>query len=147
MQPGDMQAVLTARLTREGRALQHVTPTEGIEEVLRFYEEIRADGCDLDGDGDMLLYQWGVYAWSGPEAFELDITRQFVLPDDDEPYQLSLTFNFDPEPELRELGDGNEWCYRPEVLPAFRQFIQLSKPYAALGNRLSRAVELTYEQQ
>ena len=34
----------------------------GIEALLAFYEEDRAEGCLIDEDGDMLLFQWGTMA-------------------------------------------------------------------------------------
>jgi hypothetical protein len=32
----------------------------GIQKMAAFYKEVRADDVDLEADGDMLLFQWGV---------------------------------------------------------------------------------------
>jgi hypothetical protein len=32
----------------------------GIQKMAAFYTEVRADDVDLEADGDMLLFQWGV---------------------------------------------------------------------------------------
>ena len=46
---------------------------------------------------DMLLFQCGTYDWNKKgKFFEFDITRQFILPEEDEPYQLALTLSFEP---------------------------------------------------
>jgi hypothetical protein len=50
--------------------------------MLELYSDVRADGCDLEQDGDMLLYQWGTYAWDLERAkpeLEVDFARQLCL--------------------------------------------------------------------
>lgn len=63
------------------------------EMMAEFYHIHRAEDCEVDEDGDMLLYQWGTYDWGAGRWFEINITRQFIPSDgaEDEILQLSLT--------------------------------------------------------
>src|SRR5262245_23394573 len=78
--------------------LSALSPEDGISLMLAFYQAERADGCEVDEDGDMLLYQWGCYDWGQGESFDFNISRQFVdaKGDDEGIRQLSLTFKFKP---------------------------------------------------
>ena len=115
--------------------------------MLDFYRDMRAEGCDLDHDGDMVLYQWGCYDWGEGEFFKLDITRQFIdgAGEDDDIRQLHLTFKFEPAEPLREVKNGNRWCCSPKDLPAFRSFIDSSKAMKAVADAKGKAVSLELE--
>ena len=81
--------------------------------MLAFYKEVRARGCPVEKDGDMLLFQYGTYDWKMGEGdfFEFDITRQLIrgTADDDNMFQLRLVFKFKPTRSLRKL-QGGRWC-------------------------------------
>jgi hypothetical protein len=126
-----------------GRELASLYPADGIELMLAFYKDERADGC-LKRNGDMLLYQWGCYDWGEGESFEFDITRQFIdgAGEDEDIRQLSLTFQFRPTKSLRKLKDGNRWCHSPKELNDFRRFIDSSAPYEAIAMALPARVSL-----
>ena len=143
MKPSQSETVLRNRLAEPVEA---VTPRRALEAMFAFYEDQRAEDVVLDQDGDMLLYEWGVYSFSGPESFQLGITRQFIVADEDEPYQLHLTFHFNPIHELRQLEAGNEWCRSPSDLPAFRRFVESSAPFNALADTEPARSELYFEQ-
>ena len=135
-----------ARVADAGRPLEALTPAEGVDLMTSFYREERAEGCHIDEDGDMLLYQWGTYDWGGGESFELDITRQLITGgEDDDIFQLALTFRFQPTDPLRQSGAGNHWCHSPADLEDFRAFIFGSAPFLAVGREESAGVELGYE--
>src|SRR5262245_10947013 len=125
MKPSSAEKAVLRCLRQAGRELTSLRPLDAIEAMLDFYAAERAEGCALEDDGDMLLYQWGTHDWGDGESFELDITRQFTVTgeEDDDTRQLSLRFKFKPSAELRELGDGNRWCHSPSKLQAFRTFI------------------------
>jgi len=139
---------LLARFERRLAGQESVGPS--FETMLRFYEEERVDGCALEEDGDMLLFQWGTYAWSGTERFELDLTRQIIWDDRgwisraltgfkcDDPaiWQLSLTYQFPPIDLLRGLGRGTHWCRTPAMLAAFRLLLRESAPVRTVAERL-----------
>jgi hypothetical protein len=120
----------------------------GLEAMLRFYEQIRVEDCALEDDGDMLLFQWGLYDWGEGLHFELGVTRQVILPDeedDDAIWQLQLTYRYSPTDALRSVGNGNRWCGNPAEIPEFRTFVTTSNPYQLLHLRVPGAVDLRYE--
>lgn len=114
--------------------------------MLAFYRDRRAEDCPTDS----LLFQWGTYTWrEDSESFEFDITRQFIIgeADDENIWQLSLTFKFPPSDRLRSLGHGNKWCPRPrpQAVDYFGNFIRESAAYQAVHEQPPAAVELDYE--
>src|SRR5262245_30594662 len=115
--------------------LSSVSPAEGITLMLGFYQAERAEGCEIEEDGDMLLYQWGCYDWGQGETFEFNITRQFMdaAGEDEDIRQLSLTFKFKPTESLRKLAGGNRWWHSPEEVGAFQSFIESSPAYKAVA--------------
>jgi len=127
--------------------LSSLSPADGITLMLSFYENERADGCKMGEDGDMLLYQWGCYDWGQGEAFEFNITRQFVdaAGEDEGIRQLSLTFRFTPGESLCKLAEGNRWCHSPDEVAQFRSFIESSAAYTAVAK--AEPAEVTLELQ
>src|SRR5262245_31541706 len=81
-------------------------------------------------------HQWGTYDWGEGESFEFDITRQLILGagEDENIFQLSLTFKFQPTVKLRQLGDGNRWCRSLEEVEEFRSFINSSPEMISVGH-------------
>src|SRR5262245_52832915 len=123
-------------------------PLDGIDLRLEFYRDERADACEFEHDGDMLLYQWGCYDWGNGESFQFNITRQFIDDDaaeGDDILQLSLTFKFEPNESLRKLGDGNRWCHSPDELGKFRSYIESSPAFKAVAK--SKPAQVTLEFQ
>jgi hypothetical protein len=146
MKPRAAKTRFLKRLEAAGVALNTLTPAAGVEAMLAFYNEERADRCDLDEDGDMLLFQWGINDWGHGPAFEVNLTRQLIVADDedDSPQQLSLTFRFDPTVAPKGLKDGNRWCESPDGLAAFRRFVSASKAFQAVGQLAPAGVELQF---
>jgi hypothetical protein len=133
-------------IQRSGERVGSLSPARGLEMMLAFYGSVRFDDVDLAVDGDMLLYQWGVYDWGEGESFEFDITRQLILGtgEDEDIFQLSLTFKFHPTVALRQLGAGNHWCRSLEEVEEFRSFIDSSPAIIAVGHATPSKVQLEY---
>lgn len=147
MQSRSAKTELRRFLQARGLGAVPRTPREAVASILAFFDEIHAADCRGD-DHDMLLYQWGTYDWGKGLHFDLDITRQFIADDDDEndePWQLHLTFRFPPSAELGALGDGNRWCRDRTELPAFREFVVRSPAFVALADRVDGEFELLWE--
>ncbi len=148
MKPKDSKQELTKFVKRSGAKLPALTPAEGIQLMLDFYQKVRAKGCPFDADGDMLLYQWGVYDdFDGGQSLHFDITRQFIQPGrdgDDAMSQLSLTFFFRPAAKYRALKDGNKWCSSPEELEKFRRFIQRTPAYRTVAQLKASDAKIQY---
>lgn len=129
--------------------LNELNADQAVTVMLDFYRDQRAEDCDLEADGDMLLYQWGTYDWGSGRFFEFDLTRQFITGsdvDDDDIWQLSLKFEFTPTDELLLLKDGNRWCYYPdqESTNEFESFIRSSAVYKTISQNRSATISLDY---
>ncbi len=132
-----------------GRSLAGLSPAEGIQLMLDFYREVRFDGCPLEEDGDMLLFQWGLEGEGRQREFQCDISRQFIeaeVSEDDTISQLSLTFHFAPSAALLALKEGNRWCSLPDELAGFEAFITASKVYRAVEHLQPARVTLECEE-
>jgi len=135
-------------LTERGLDPNSVSVARGVDAALAFFQEVRF-GPLADGDGDMLLFQWGTYDWGEGKHFEVDITRQLIWPspDDEEEqelWQLSLRFRFEPDDELQVLRSGSQWWDDPLDLREFRSFIDDSDGFGAVSERTDADVELSF---
>jgi hypothetical protein len=143
MKSAEAKSKFKARLAERGGGNR---PEEIIDCMLDFYREVRAEDCDLEGDGDMLLLQWGTHDWGAGKWFELDITRQFLVGDgeDDQIFQLSATAKYKPSRELDSLGAGNRWCENLRKVGEFSEFIASSAPMTLLRGTTPDKVEIDY---
>jgi hypothetical protein len=136
-----------AFLSRRGLAVATLSVASGSAAMLDFYREHRPAECAQMPDGDMLLFQWGTYDWGEGEHFQLDLTRQLIVSDeaeDEDIWQLSLTFLFDPVDDLRALGAGNEWCQSPHALEQFRARVCGSTAFVVCGTHKILRTTLHY---
>lgn len=115
--------------------------------MVAFFRDVRVEDCDLESDGDMLLFQWGVYDWGDGMHFEFDVTRQLIPRGggDVDIWQLHLTVRFPPHDDLREFGAGDRWCHGIEQLQAFSDFVTSSDAFLAVADRTDGAAALDYE--
>jgi hypothetical protein len=148
MKPKDAAIELMKYLLECGLDGDSWSVERGMPPMLALYRDQRVDGCKFESDADMLLYQWGVYNWGQGEFFQLDITRQLCLDsssDDEDIWQLGITFKFNPTPPLRALGKGNRWCHDLDELEEFERFIRASEVYKALATAVPAKVDIRYE--
>jgi hypothetical protein len=91
------------------------TPRAALQAMVDFYVAERAEGCDVDDDGDMLLCEWGRHrppVTVGEQGY-FSITRQFMWTGDDgESILLALTV-LGHAPSL-VWGTGQHWCEHPD---------------------------------
>lgn len=140
------QLAFEAYVAEQGDSVNSLLPSRGVALMISFYRDRRPS----DTSDDALLYQWGTYDWGSGEFFELDITRQFILDglaEDDNIWQLSLTFKYKPTDELQALGSGNQWCETttPRGIDYFAQSIEKSIAFQAVSQMKPDKVELDYE--
>jgi len=135
----EFQRFLAAR----GASVAGLSVPNGIEAMLEFYRSTRAKDCSLEDDGDMLLFQWGPYQVGTEHRFEVNLTRQFIPDggDDDDIWQLSLTFVYAPS----TMAGGNRWCTAPDGLDEFARFVRASAAYTAACLSAALRVELDSE--
>ena len=142
MDIAEAEAVLEERLGQ--------LPTRTVDALLSamidFYRDVRFDTAPFAADGDGLLLQWGTYDGGQGRHFELDLTRQFVLPGEAEPFQLSMTMRFEPTPALLALVASNHWCFSLEGLDEFEESMRSSPPFLALHASEPSACDVSFQQ-
>ena len=134
-------------ISQSGAKIATLTPAVGIYLMFEFYKQIRADNCPVDEDGDMLLYEWGIYDWGEGSYFQLDITRQFIetgFEGDDGISQLSMRFYFYPSEEFKQLEWGNHWCISPTELSEFKSYVTTNAAYLKVANANPTKLDIEY---
>ncbi len=147
MSPRKSPESLQVFLKRKSLSAKSMTPRQGVEAMLDFFLAERAEGCEAEHQ-DMLLYQWGTYDRGNGKYFELDITRQFIMredADDEDIWQLHMTFHFVPTKDLNDLENGNRWCESIGAVPVFREFITSSAALHAVGDRTDGTNTIDFE--
>jgi hypothetical protein len=148
MKSSDAKREFEGIMRREDITLHKLRAAYGFRLMLEFYQQVRADGCAFEMDGDMLLFQWGTYDWGQGRHFELDLTRQFLESSDegDSINQLHLKFHYSPNSEFEALQSGNRWCHDLSKLPEFESFILSSPAYNAVMQTDPQSATISYDQ-
>ncbi len=97
-----------------------------IEAMVGWYQDVRVvDAVGLDQDGDMVLFQFGVFDFGTGPSFQYDLTRQLVVPGsaDDGIWQLSATVHYPVSVSAEDLGRGSRWCPDPAEAAEFKRFL------------------------
>ncbi|MDR2633709.1 MAG: hypothetical protein LBC51_08840 [Treponema sp.] len=116
---------------------------EIINVSLILFQEIKVKGIAGDAeDGDMLLFQYGLYDWGKGRFFEFDITRQFIKQNEDEPYQLSMTLLFEPT----NCESYNCWSNDFDELEQWVKNIKETEGYKLAKNLMFKKFEISFEQ-
>jgi hypothetical protein len=123
----EFEAILRGRGLHE----RDLNLVNGCEALFDFYRDQRPSGrvFEQHEDADMLLFQWGTFDWGTGEQFAFSLTRQIIVyedAEDEDIWQLSLTFEFEADDELRSLGNGDKWCHSLSELPEFREYVRRS---------------------
>jgi hypothetical protein len=148
VKPQNAETEFLAFLAKRRETLERLTAGTGLDAMLAFYNEVRAEGVRFDQDGDMLLFQWGIYSPPNEQlAFVFDITRQLIFDgyEDESIWQLGLSFYFAPTEPLIALGSGDRWCHSLAELQAFASFTKTHPATLAVGGRADSRVSLNYQ--
>ena len=144
MTPENCETKFRQQVDAAGVSLSQLLPETGVRLMLQFYENERANDCELDADGDMLLFQWGSNNWGDGLYFDLNITRQLIQEKDGEQCirQLSLTFRHHAEPAFTEIESGNKWCPNPSGATEFGDWIQNSTAFQSCRSKTPIEIQL-----
>ena len=147
MLSSDALDIFQQRLQDARRPLETLTVHDGIAAMASFYQDERADDCELDEDGDMLLVQWGPMVARGvPPTFEVNVTRQFIGPQQDaEVVQLSLTFSFPLDPSWGTVERGDRWFETPDLVAELPDLVASLAVFEVAAQRTDARVTLTFE--
>jgi hypothetical protein len=147
MNPADSVPIFRERVALAGLAMDRLTAAEALAQLLSFYREMRADKCVLDAEGDMLLFAWGPRDAAEGEVFQLEFTRQFIQPGDEDEDGMSQIWTrllFKMTPDLQKIGEGEHWCECPDGADAFEEFVLASDAYRAVVELTPARVDLDW---
>lgn len=148
MRPEDSAAEFRRFLQQRSVTLEPAALPELVEAVLAFYQTVPATDPVNALQADMLLFQYGTYDWGEGENFEFDITRQFIVSDDEDDdaiSQLRCTVRYKATSDLRAIGGADLWCETKQEMATFRSAILNSPAYALAQNDCPRAVVISWE--
>jgi len=119
-----------------------------LQSVIAFYRNETATGL-VEVEGDMLLFQFGIYDWGSGPFFEINMTRQFVeleRDEDEDVYsQFSLTCYYAPDDKLAALGCENRWCSDVSELDGFAAWVEAHPVLVALESASRQKTEVSWE--
>lgn len=147
MTPSESSEALADFARQRGINLESATPSQGIDAMIHFFRDVRPESRIVEGAGDMILFQWGVYRFSGSPSFQLNLTRQFIElveeegEDEEVMSQLGLTFHFPATAAMEAFGKQNRWCESLAGVDDFVAFITKSAPYVSLKDARPERVE------
>lgn len=102
--------------------------------VLVYFQEVPFETADAENDGDMLLFEYGIFDWGQDKFFQIGLTRQLIEMRDDEEededhmYQLRITLFYRPT-GFEPVGDFNKWSSDCSNLKDFKDVIVNSAGY------------------
>ncbi len=129
--------------------IESLPPFDSFNLLMDFYNDSRAiDAMAVKDDGDMLLFQWGLVDRGNDKNFEISLTRQLIVTDgeDDDIWQLQLSYFYIPHEEYHPTSSGDKWCPDPIGLPSFRDFVFNTPSFAFFSRQSAKLVELHWEQ-
>jgi len=95
-----------------GVNFNHFSPFELPDLFIAYYTEVQFDEIAGEENGDLVLFQYGIFDWGDGRYFELDFTRQLTqtFPNDvdHQMYQQHVTFYYDPA-HFEEIKTLNLW--------------------------------------
>jgi hypothetical protein len=147
MEPADAPAVFRERVKNAGLNVETLTPAEALAQMLGFYREVRARKCMVDLEGDALLFLWDTHHTDEGKTFELDFTRQFIQPgneDDDGMSQFWVILHYEVTDKLLALGSGALECESPDAADAFQEQVLASEAYRAVVELTPTRVEVDW---
>lgn len=128
---------------------ESLSATQIVELSLILFKEFKIKNISNSNNtySDMLLYQYGTYNWGDEfgDHFSFDITRQFINPTDDEPYQLNLTLIFESEP-FKELDDYNCWSSDFDNIESFAAHIKDTDGFRIADRFIPKTYTLIFSQ-
>jgi hypothetical protein len=138
----DLSSFLPKKAVERGLTLD-----ETIDAFTRYYREVEYARCDRANDGDMLLFQYGVYDWGDGPSFEVDFVRQFMVERFfQQPLmeQLHLTLFFKPELGS-DLQDFNLWSSDCPDIERFAQQVRESPGFKRAASQPAANWKLLHE--
>ena len=116
----------------------NISADNTVDEIINTFEEM----CKLPMEDDMLLYEYGVYNFTGSDVFYYDLVRQY--PDgEDEFYQLRVSLMFLPDKDNRYL---HKTLWNIDIDESFFEYIRRSEGYEYAKNHKFMSIDIRIDQ-
>ena len=124
-------------------------------EALPVFEEFARVGFDVSAtaEADLLLYEYGVFSFTGRPLFTVSLVRQFEICDEagehDGYVQFRCEFGFEPDPELAALGERVHWGIPVEGHDPVTDWVAAVRDdatWAVVGHRVAALFETDLEE-
>lgn len=143
--PQDAARVFEGVLAERGLTRAALTPEQALDAWLAFGRV--AFRVPRGGEVDGLLYQYGIYDFTGQPRFHLDLTRQFAVRGSDEFVQFHCDVQFDTRPGLAALGRHDEWWFSEEGnLDAWGAALRARPEWGVLASLAPVAVDVNVDE-
>jgi len=145
--PEDLHTGLVHFAAVNGVDPEKAPHTAVFDTMLRYYAEVRVNGCDPGDDEDMLLLDWGSYDWGQGRAYEVDFSRQVVLPgrSDEAVVQLHIVYRFPNTGDLAKVPMGNDWWGSPGSVDDFAEGLKANVALALAADAGPLSVDIYLE--
>lgn len=140
----DNPAVILGRRLA-GSLREKIPDTAALPEILTYFEEMcRIPVENAEIDDDLLLYETGVFGFSGSDEIHFSLTRQFS-DGEGEYVQVRVDARYPDREDSIQLQDTlwSDWADDKE---SFFDYIRRSAAYTALADTQPMAVDITCDQ-
>lgn len=147
MHPAESVATFQNAVAASGTTVEELNAMQALAQMLAFYRDVRAEGCDQDEEEDTLIWKWGMYVQGQTTGFQVELIRCFIEPgteDEDGMSQLTLTLRYTPSETLQALGKGSYWCGSPAESKAFESAVLASPACHATSQIKPASAELEW---
>lgn len=112
-----------------------------IDEFIKLYMNDIEQSPPAHEEADMLLFQYGTYDWQDGRGtlFNVNLTRQVEVPNEEEYIQLGLTLFYDPK-EVGALEAWSSWSVDDANLEVWQTKIQQTEGYQQTVGRIPKDV-------
>lgn len=145
MRPADSAATFQQVVAASGTTVKEINVSQALAQMMAFYRDVRAEGCDPQDEEDTFIWKWGMCVQRQGPSFQAELTRCFIEPGtEDGMSRLSLTLQYTAISTLQALGRGSYWCGSPAESKAFEAAILASPAYSAVASLKTQAAELEW---
>ena len=126
---------------------EKLTAEKLIEISVSMFNALKVKGIPVHPDCDALLFQYGVYDWGDQfgRHFMIDVTRQFITEDDDEPYQLGFTLIYEPD-AFKACTAFDCWSFDFNRIEEWADHVKTKNGYLLTKEAVAKAYKLIFEQ-
>lgn len=143
--PGKPLKYFQEILEKKNIDIQDCPPKIAFDSMIDFYRNIGIKNCDETFNDDMILFQYGIYSYTGKEFFHFSVNRELKFGARGNRKQLSLCFYYEPINELKLMGEFVTGCKRRRKFKVFEEEYENNNIWKVIENFKPVKVELDFD--